>query len=583
MSDSRGLFSKSCDVCYRRKVKCDRRMPRCQHCVARNEQCTHANVFRVFTLSHESRPKYQRDKPASPIKQKPINGNQGCFAISIHKKDPLPLTRHLGMLNFLLNNSFIDLRNNINLSKDGHMDYIGSSPMGLIITMYVVYHSTRSNRDPLQLASHAFPRNSLPPMDLFRGFDFNSLKDHVQVANECLSAYFHHFHPFCPLVDKEAFLADLGRQPLMLVNIMCAVGQTYLSHVPLHYSEYFTSKAMAYIKPEFLSSGSLSKLAALLLLGHFQHSPTQFGKSWFNLGLAFRMALSLGLDRPPPPNCPRPLAQLRFYLWSWCHILDKGFSFGLNRPWYIYYQCHLDPPALKSLFSSSLSDPHAADNRCTFLYTHQFSIVSHLLSVILCHVRFTENLQQESLERQKRFAAFISKKLSEWRRDMLAEFDAIVVEFPFSKNVNKFRSNLDLIYQGTLVQLFQSFTGASDPVIYKFYYEESIAAAVQAVRAAHSLGDEFSFSGNTYRFYCLSTAVLFLLRVLRETDHNHHDISTEHFLLGMDILKRSQSAFLMAMECYRMIEVLARAEGEFPEKAPVITQRTLPCANILSI
>jgi hypothetical protein len=88
------------------------------------------------------------------------------------------------------------------------------------------------------------------------------------------------------------------------------------------------------LKVDLFNEGSLAVLHTMLLLGHYFQSTTSPNKCWNIVGIACRVAQSLGLhvDGIRPTQLPPIETELRKRAWYACVILDMIIAMALGRP-----------------------------------------------------------------------------------------------------------------------------------------------------------------------------------------------------------------------------------------------------------
>lgn len=160
--------------------------------------------------------------------------------------------------------------------------------------------------------------------------------------------------------DPNLVTADLEEGRVLLLGVLTLTARFHpglASHHspngldPLAASEFYAAPLANALGPTIrhLSQPSIENVQALLMLGLYEWSQTRGLSAWLNVGMAIRLAFSLGLAyiddqghqpindsrTPLPSTYPRDGAMekevRRRTLWS-CFIMDRMLSAGKNRP-----------------------------------------------------------------------------------------------------------------------------------------------------------------------------------------------------------------------------------------------------------
>lgn len=161
-----------------------------------------------------------------------------------------------------------------------------------------------------------------------------------------INAYFAHVHGIVPLLD-EAHFRDLWRRGqrcdrpwLALLHMVLVLGALAFGDERSSHAYYL--RAQTYLDFELLATGCLESLQALCLLGglylHLKNAPNM---AYTVMGMAYRIAIGLGLHRLPAGGAAtgdgaagggpwRP--QIRQRIWWSLFCLDTWGSMNLGRP-----------------------------------------------------------------------------------------------------------------------------------------------------------------------------------------------------------------------------------------------------------
>ena len=158
-----------------------------------------------------------------------------------------------------------------------------------------------------------------------------------------VDAYFSHVHAIMPLIDPVEFRESLSRQDrsdrpwLALLNMVLALGSLCVEGNTHQSSQIYYARAKAYIDLELLGMGCVDTLRALCLLGgvylHYKNAPNT---AYAIMGLAYRIAIALGLHRSQQEDGPNERdeksSRMRRKMWWSLFCLDTWGSMSLGRP-----------------------------------------------------------------------------------------------------------------------------------------------------------------------------------------------------------------------------------------------------------
>lgn len=161
------------------------------------------------------------------------------------------------------------------------------------------------------------------------------------VASQMIDAYFANYHTSYPFVHEPTFRAqhsELIRRPEgrawnMLLYAILALGAWTLGdeHADLDEVLYRTAISV-WQDPSVFESASLTLVQALVLLSNYTQKRNKPNTGWNYLGLAVRMALSLGLHRELPEwKLSLLQREMRRRVWWGLFIFDSGASTTFGR------------------------------------------------------------------------------------------------------------------------------------------------------------------------------------------------------------------------------------------------------------
>ncbi|OJD16832.1 hypothetical protein AJ78_03022 [Emergomyces pasteurianus Ep9510] len=162
------------------------------------------------------------------------------------------------------------------------------------------------------------------------------------VAQTVMDAFFANYHTSYPFIHEETFRAQFNEQiprprghawPILL-NTVLALGAWTIGDDTVDIHETFYNEANRYLQDvSVFEMGNLACVQAFLLLSNYTQKRNKPNTGWNYLGLAIRMALSLGLHKEFPEwNISLLQREMRRRVWWGTFIFDSGASITFGRP-----------------------------------------------------------------------------------------------------------------------------------------------------------------------------------------------------------------------------------------------------------
>ncbi|MCJ1472231.1 hypothetical protein MMC13_000878 [Lambiella insularis] len=156
-----------------------------------------------------------------------------------------------------------------------------------------------------------------------------------------VNAYFIAYNSSYPIVHERTFREQCVQKAQMPQNdiwhvvyfMVLAIGEWVSGDATEHQSLYYEA-AHSRLNFGILESGSMSIVQALLLLGNYLQKRDKPNTAYNVIGLAYRVALGVGLHRELPSGsgiCAFALQQRRLLFWT-LYSFDSGFSMTTGRP-----------------------------------------------------------------------------------------------------------------------------------------------------------------------------------------------------------------------------------------------------------
>ncbi|KAL4935905.1 hypothetical protein BDV06DRAFT_217067 [Aspergillus oleicola] len=348
----------ACERCWKRKQKCDRRMPICTSCIEARAECSPRQIPLESSeyssgLSHAALPGY-----VASLKQR----LQALEALSQHKRrrmvpedateDATPTADHegssgldssvqaaMGEIGFLSRSAMAEPR-----------DGTGGFPRQL--AMHEMLHAmlSLSGDSPAQARSsdsHASQWNFLAGADPLQALKRETVAPFLSCFRDRVGMVYVQFNTKDLEDQCEAFFTDSNNRSSdaldlaqshrnFSVYLAIAIG---ILVSPLSARAELLSQSLhsAAIKllPRVVQSGSCSSLihCLLLLVVYSMHSPNG-GSTWHLLGLAMKRCVAFGFHKEQEGNSPLPedeRAKRRHLFWS-LYYLDRTLCTVMDRP-----------------------------------------------------------------------------------------------------------------------------------------------------------------------------------------------------------------------------------------------------------
>ncbi|KAG0645036.1 Regulatory GAL4 [Hyphodiscus hymeniophilus] len=155
-----------------------------------------------------------------------------------------------------------------------------------------------------------------------------------------IDAYFRCYHPTYPFLYEPLFRSQFeSKSPRpdswpILLNAVLALGAWCIGEDESVMDDYFDQKiARLFEARSIFESGNLTSVQALLLLSNYTQKRNRPNTGWNYLGLAVRVALSLGLHKEFPDwEISLLQRETRRRVWWGLFIFDSGASITFGRP-----------------------------------------------------------------------------------------------------------------------------------------------------------------------------------------------------------------------------------------------------------
>jgi len=167
-----------------------------------------------------------------------------------------------------------------------------------------------------------------------------------------IDAYFLNYHTSYPFVHEPTFRAQFNEPSLrphgtawqILLNTILALGAWSIGDDTSDLDVTFYQEARACLQQaSVFETGNLTLVQALLLLSNYAQKRNKPNTGWNYLGLAVRMAMSLGLHKEFPGwKISLLQREIRRRLWWGVFIFDSGAAKTFGRPILLPEECVMD-------------------------------------------------------------------------------------------------------------------------------------------------------------------------------------------------------------------------------------------------
>ena len=162
-----------------------------------------------------------------------------------------------------------------------------------------------------------------------------------QLVSQLVDAYFTYYHTSYPFIHEATFRAQYSELVPksnetawnMLFYTILALGAWSLGQGHADLEEYFYRKASSFWHDQSIfETACLPLVQALVLISNLVQKRNKPNTGWNYLGVAVRMALSLGLHRELPEwNISLLQREMRRRIWWGLFIFDSGASVTFGR------------------------------------------------------------------------------------------------------------------------------------------------------------------------------------------------------------------------------------------------------------
>lgn len=315
----------ACVPCRKSKRKCDTSKPKCMQCSLRGKQCSYDVVEDKRRISYKEVEDLRR---LNQVQREIINsiskgGSTSEALIKRIQEDKNFLETFINGDHGLGDN--IDLNDNLlTTDSQGRVSYYGETSNFPMI-----------NNNPI------LPNSDNEYLNNSNYNPYQTLHISEDLSLELLNLYFCWQHPYFNIFDKALFLRDFstgGRffSTFLFATILSHAAHLYKDVDPVNAGNLYYEAALQMLPAE-LETPSITTVQGLLLLASKESGVGKINLGWSHSGLAFRIAIALGLHLDSSKLRRTGLISeeddaVRYSTFWGCYLFDQGWSFYLGRP-----------------------------------------------------------------------------------------------------------------------------------------------------------------------------------------------------------------------------------------------------------
>ncbi|KIW94810.1 uncharacterized protein Z519_04787 [Cladophialophora bantiana CBS 173.52] len=491
-------------------------------------------------------------------------------------------------------------------------DFYGDS--STLSFMQAVQTTIISNSSPDSVSPESNYRSGTKPRPAravsFR-FGVENCLPQRSLADDLVNSYFRYVHILYPFLHRPSFEAQYERtwvsgeqqddQWLAMLNVIFALGIhfAYGQEDKSAASDRFFGYAQKLVSMEQFAHANLQTLQLLLLSGLYYQSTSRPNQTWNVIGLAIRIATTIGAHVDPMPSQYNPLQiEVRRRCWYGCIVLDSVLALNFGRPTAIPSTFGVSLPSdLDDEYITEegyLEQPgHVRPKATVFTKSVAFcSIMKDVLYTLYSPLNGSGHRHSGKVFQPPEFkdAVSLDKSLVEWFRG-LPEYLKVgaldeMEEFRRTRNILLARFlNLRVLIHRPFASLWQQSSVISEPV-YLASLDNSLhsmcvtvckSAAIQLVNViSNNYYQGLSSAWWTDMTYLFTAATVLLAIEYECEDPEESDVTERAFEQALIILGEMQGRSSMASSYVTMLKKAKEAQdsAQIAPIAPTSSPRT---------
>ncbi|OQV08352.1 Fungal specific transcription factor domain-containing protein [Cladophialophora immunda] len=422
------------------------------------------------------------------------------------------------------------------------------------------------------------------------------------LADDLVNSYFRYVHILYPFLHRPSFEAQYERtwvsgeqqddQWLAMLNVIFALGIhfAYGQEDKSAASDRFFGYAQKLVSMEQFAHANLQTLQLLLLSGLYYQSTSRPNQTWNVIGLAIRIATTIGAHVDPMPSQYNPL-QIEIRRRCWVLALNFGRPTAIPSTFGVSLPSNLDDEYITE--EGCLEQPeHVRPKTTVFIKSVAFcSIMKDVLYTLYSPLNGSGHQQSGKVSPPPEFkdAVSLDKSLVEWFRG-LPEYLKVgaldeMEEFRRTRNILLARFlNLRVLIHRPFASLWQQSSAVAEPV-YLAPLDNSLHAMCVTVCKSAAIQLVNVISNNYYQglssawwtdMNYLFTAATVLLAIEYECEDPEESDATESaFEQSLIILGEMQGRSSMASSYVTMLKKAKEAQdsAQIPPVVPTSSPR----------
>lgn len=344
----------ACNQCRRRKVKCDAEYPKCRHCLQRNDECITTDPRRPgISVTREwlDSQSQARSNTASTIL--PGEDEQSSDLLSDHDTITLSAGGNLGKPNEVPVISPVHQPHEMSFNIDSATNRIkmmGASSSQCLSKSLDLYFKSANSKPLSSIFRHGM--RHVEELKLGRVLSWPPLPDPA-ICTARLEVFFTRIHVIYPVFDIDFFKANViklasvsnlealppEQMPLLVsAYLVMSLGADEVAHKLTPEGDKYM-EAAAGLLGHVVFMPYLASVQCLLLFTMVCRGRNQDGVGWQTLGIAVRIAQTLGLHRhsavqPSTQHGVQKKVEQLFHarIWAICCSLEKIMQLESGRP-----------------------------------------------------------------------------------------------------------------------------------------------------------------------------------------------------------------------------------------------------------
>ncbi|CAO3653022.1 unnamed protein product [Cunninghamella echinulata] len=350
-----------------------------------------------------------------------------------------------------------------------------------------------------------------------------------ELSSKLVGAYFNYFYPFLPIFYKHQLSSTLedASEPIspLLLNAIYALASRVVDDVrvrsdptkPETAGDVYFERAK-FLLDSYYDKPKISTVQALLLLSSHQQGMRKSARAWLYSGMAFRMALDLGLNR----NCdhwqiPHDEKERRKRIFWCCFVVDRLASATFGRTsCFEESDCDVPFPAEEDdspVYTSAVPNTDYAPPGPLLVLDHLVKVCD-ILGHVLKNIYYAKSLQQADMRYIDHLVHTLTGRLTHWYKSLPSSLciDINNVEnrrYPLSVY------QLHMVYHTTVILLHRLFipNNANDVSTSSMIdYNICAESATCIMKIANSMlnSNVLKYVSNTTVYFVFTAGIIFI-------------------------------------------------------------------------